>query len=77
MAKTTPQEAIQLSNYRSVEDIQIAKDIYEEIQKTGEQQLKLSPDQRYNFLCLLAKVWNAGRVTGIREERSKRRKELR
>lgn len=76
MAKTTPKEAIELSNYRTVEDIHIAKDIYEEIEKTGEQTLKLSPDQRYNLLCLLAKVWNAGRVTGIREERSKRRKTL-
>lgn len=77
MTKTTPKEAIELSNYRTVEDIHIAKDIYEEIEKTGEQTLKLSPDQRYNLLCLLAKVWNAGRVTGIREERSKRRKTLR
>ena len=74
MAKTTPREAIELSHYRSTEDIQTAKDIYEEIQRNGEQQLNLSPDQRYTFLCLLAKVWNAGRVTGIREERSKRRK---
>ena len=63
----TPEEAIRLSDYRTIKDIEIAKEIESVYQKS-----------RVNFkyelweqVRLLGIIWNAGRMQGVREERAK------
>lgn len=70
----TPQKAVALSPFRSVQDMNISNDIAEEFYKTK------SPDCRafvpnaflFEYLQMLGTIWNAGRIQGIREERKKR-----
>lgn len=66
----TPQEAAALSNkFGAADDIYRADDIYNEFMK-----LKSSEsDNRWKFLCAIAAIYTAGRIQGIREERSRRK----
>lgn len=57
-------EAVKLSEFRTIEDIYIATDIATEYQKSGIVQ---------EMTWLYGTIWNAGRIQGIREERSKRK----
>lgn len=65
----TPIEAAKSVEYRTTCDIEIAKDIYDEAWKHCK-----STDATWNFLQVLAAVWNGGRMQEIREERHKKRK---
>ncbi|MBV1759258.1 MAG: hypothetical protein KMY55_15720 [Dethiosulfatibacter sp.] len=68
----TPAEAIELSEQRPIGDTfkaeEIAKKVMNDAVNNGER------DFRWVQLKLLATVWNAGRVAGIRSERMKRRR---
>lgn len=59
-----PKEAVRLAEYRTIKDIYIATDIAMEYKKSG-----IVPELTWLF----GTIWNAGRIQGIREERSKRK----
>lgn len=67
----TPAEAIKLSHTRTISDFDIVKDLTAEFEKdlTAED---IKINQQYYTFLLLATIWNAGRVQGIREERKKK-----
>ena len=65
------EEAIRLGDHRAIDDMSVAGEIMVEYRKKPSK----SNDSQWDMLSLLAVVWNAGRVQGIREER-KKRKEL-
>ena len=66
----TPIEAAKINaEYRPTCDMEIAKDIYDEAWKHCK-----STSETWNFLQVLAAIWNGGRMQGIREERHKKRK---
>lgn len=67
----TPAEAIRLSQTRTISDFDIVKDLTAEFEKdlTAED---VKINQQYYTFLLLATIWNAGRVQGIREERKKK-----
>lgn len=60
----TPQEAVKFAGERTIDDMYIAVKIANEFRDTQ--------PTRWNNMKILAAVWNAGRVQGIREERRKR-----
>lgn len=64
----TPKEAIKLVNTRTIEDMYITEKIEEAFEN---RELKTN-DPIWEKFRLLAAIWNAGRVQGIREERRKR-----
>ena len=58
-------EALELVQFRTLKDSYIAQDIYNEYKKTE--------TKEYSLAWVLGIIWNAGRIQGIREERSKRK----
>lgn len=66
----TPQEAAALSDkFGTTDDIYRADDIYKEFMKLKDSE----SDNRWKFLCAIAAIYTAGRIQGIREERSRRK----
>lgn len=61
----TPEEAFVLSDYRTIKDVYIVNEIAEACKRTDE--------EKHYRTFLLAVIWNAGRVQGIREERQKKK----
>lgn len=66
----TPHEAAELSDkYGTTDDIYRADDIYKAfIELKGSES-----DNRWKFLYAIAAIYTAGRIQGIREERSRRK----
>lgn len=67
----TPKEAIKLSKLLGFDIFHIVNDIATEFDSTIPADDKEKDDTYYSLL-LLATVWNAGRIHGIREERKKK-----
>jgi len=66
----TPQEAAALSDkFGTTDDIYRADDIYNEFMKMKDSE----SDNRWKFLRAIAAIYTAGRIQGIREERSRRK----
>lgn len=66
----TAQEAVELVEYRTILDFEICEQISAaHFKKTAAQPKNGST---WNYMTLLATIWNAGRVQGIREERRKK-----
>ncbi len=67
----TAQEAVTLIKYRTISDFEICEQISAaHFKKTAAQPKNGST---WNYMTLLATIWNAGRVQGIREERKNKR----
>lgn len=66
----TTEEAVTLcAKFATLDDIYTAEDIY----LAYIDKVKDTRDERYAEMCVLAAVYSAGRIQGIREERAKRR----
>ena len=67
----TPEEAIELAQKRTIRDMFVAEEIARKVMNdavdNGER------DFRWVQLKIIATIWNAGRVAGIRSERMKNR----
>lgn len=67
----TPQEAVKLSNNLTCDIYRFVNDIYVEFQNSqSAEDMEKYPD--FYSIWLMAVIWNAGRVQGIREERRKK-----
>ena len=67
----SPQEAVRLSQQRTINDIIIVKDIYEAYDNENHQIRESQPF--WYTLSLLSTCWNAGRIEGVRMERARRK----
>ena len=65
----TPEEAITLFEYTTLDEMHIAKSLYDIFE---ERKMKGS-DVYWNLLTLLTFLYITGRIQGIREERAKRK----
>lgn len=69
----TPDEAVELSTQVTVKDLNMAHDIYEKcMQKKGNEELQFG--EHWAVYSAMAVIYNAGRVSGIRTERARRKK---
>lgn len=66
----TPEEAILLADHRGISDMFICDEILNIYNAT----IAKESNALWCKMWLLATIWNAGRVQGIREERKKRRR---
>ena len=64
----TPIEAVKLTHYRTIEDFVIVENIENAF---SEHSGYNKSDVIWYYRCLLATIYNAGRIQGIREERLK------
>lgn len=64
----TPQEAVKLHKFDTIEGIYIT----DELQKEFELHTPIT--DKWSYYCFLSFIWNAGRIHGIRAERMKHRK---
>lgn len=71
IATLTPQEAVTLGNLRTVADFCIVEKIHNCFYSEHKRYYSESPE--YYTAKLLATVWNAGRIEGIRAERRRRK----
>ena len=65
----TPTEAMRLYSHACVQELFIAKDLYDFYRA----QRGRDSDNLMDVLCLLSFLYDTGRVQGIREERTKRK----
>lgn len=66
----TTEEAVTLCiKFATLDDIDTAEDIY----LAYMDKVKDTRDKRYAEMCVLAAIYSAGRIQGIREERAKRK----
>lgn len=71
IATLTPQEVVRLGNLRTVADFHIVEQINSYFYSKHKRYYVESPE--YYTMKLLATVWNAGRIEGIRAERRRRK----
>lgn len=67
-----PAEAMELFRYAGIQEMYIAKDLYDFYRA----QKGRHSDSLWDMMCLLSFVYDTGRVQGIREERAKRKKHI-
>lgn len=70
----SPEEAVTLSKFRTIQDIKICDKIIEELYKVQHNGCKppIKDEAYFELGQLFAIMWNAGRIQGVREEREKR-----
>ncbi len=68
--RVTAAEAFKLSETRTLRDMYIAEELFNYCYTAFDDET----DRRWKNLKILATIWNAGRIQGIREERAKKRK---
>lgn len=66
----TPAEAMKLFRYAGIQEMSIAKDLYDFYRA----QKGRNSDTLWDMMCLLSFIYDTGRVQGIREERAKQKK---
>lgn len=71
VATLTPQEAVKLGRLRTIDDEKITDAICQAFYE--EKKRFYVNDFQYFMSALLATVWNAGRIEGIRAERKRRK----
>lgn len=65
-----PAEAMELFSYAGIQEMHIAKDLYDFYRA----QKGRHSDSLWDMMRLLSFIYDTGRVQGIREERAKRKK---
>ena len=72
--RITPEEAMKLFDFASVEEIYTAKALYDTYRENKEVSDPVIWDllELWDLMSLLAFVYDTGRVQGIRQERAKR-----
>lgn len=68
-----PEEAIKIAKETDIRFVDMIMNIEEEFQKTREGE---NDDFRWNYIITLHTIFIAGRVQGMREERSKNRMKI-
>ena len=66
----TPEEALSLLRFSTISSIYRAKDLRKAYEVNQE---KHTEGSRWDTMCLLAFIYDVGRIQGIREERERRK----
>ncbi len=67
--RITPQEAVNLRNQTTTDELNISHDIYELFMENAS-----TGDNQWDMMRAMATVYMAGYVSGVRAEREKRRR---